>query len=136
MKRGGASRLRRLGDTPKSRRAPQRSASDEGQPGQPDRDEDHKVERGRERTETVELTLRQIAARRKEQVGARSLRRDGREEVRRQEQQKREWKRRHAHFHADVEEHAEERKQMRRLADEEIVQKHVRGDQEKSGGEP
>jgi hypothetical protein len=76
--------------------------------------------------------LRQVAASREQQVGARRLWRERREIVAREQQLKCERRRRHAEAHADVEEDAEEREHVRGLAHEEIVQRDVGEDERDS----
>src|SRR5262245_55867461 len=76
---------------------------------------DEKADSRRDRPKLVQFALRQIAAGSKEQVSARPLWRDDREVVRREEQLERENRRAHAELNADVEEHAEQREQMRGL---------------------
>ena len=82
------------------------------------------------RTEPVQLALRQIAAAGEEKVRARSLRRDPGKEVGGEQQQEGEQRRRHAEPDADVEEHTEERQQVRRLTDEQIVEQDVGDDEQ------
>ena len=52
-----------------------------------------------------------------------------REEVRREQQQEGQRRRGHAQHDADPEEHAQQREQVRGLADEQVVQGHVGHDQ-------
>src|SRR4029079_18851211 len=77
------------------------------------------------RPQAIEVFLRQIPAPYEEEVRARGLRCDGGEIVRREEQLVSEQRRRHTELHADTEKDAKERQQVRRLADEQVVEEHI-----------
>src|SRR5262249_18698640 len=98
---------------------------EQAQPERADSQIQHHAEGGRLAAQAVQLSLRQKPASGKQEVRARSLRRDRGEIVRREQKLKRERRRRHAQLDADVEEHAEEGEQVRRLTDEDVVQEHV-----------
>src|SRR6185503_10398005 len=92
------------------------SARHPQEPRRAERQVEHQAERRRKRPEPVQIPLRQVAAPREEEIGARPLWRDGGEVVGREEEVERERPRADAELRADPEEDSEQRQQVRGLA--------------------
>ena len=89
-----------------------------------------------ERPQPVQLALRQVAAADEDDVLASALRGDRREVAAREEQRERHQRRRHPRAQPDLHEHPEERQDLRRLADEEVVHQHVEHEEGDVGRRP
>src|SRR5262249_20747358 len=87
-------------------------------------------DRGGHRAQPIQIALREIAAADEQEIGARSLWREHREVVGREEQLKCEQDRSNAKLDADVEKDAEERQEMGRLTREQGGQDYVRRNNE------
>src|SRR4029077_6465238 len=107
----------------------QSSTHDEVHPRRPDQQVHRQERESDDEAQLVEFALREVAARREDDVLASALRSDHREITAREKQAEGHQRHGHPAAHADIEENAEQRQHLRGLANEEVVDEDVEDDE-------